>query len=136
MIPVDPPNLSTQSTQSATVTGRSIIGSSEMRYNFSTRFLLPQADAVKLLSLSQKMDREGRRGDTVVYYLWDIHTDLGTQTREAVPGLPVISEGGMVTYYPAIQGDVVVTGSVVGAGSSGPWYELTLAFYEGRIRRP
>lgn len=118
------------------MTGNLEVSATEKRYNFSFECLLGEPDYQRLQALSDSLDSQGRKGDTVVYYLWDYQVDLGSQKRLGVPGLDVVSGGGVVRYFPVIQGDVVVRGELIGAATGTPWYRVHVTFYEAAIRRP
>lgn len=104
--------------------------------NFQCRGLLGQTDYQNLKALATALETGGRRTETVLYYLWDRISDRGTvPTREAVPGLAPVIGDYSVAYYPVLQGDIVVTGTLAGAGTDEPWYLVNLIFYEGTVRR-
>ena len=136
--PEHPITLEVGPTGSAGVTsrGRSISGASETRYSFGFTCTLSEAETHALLALAQARAAEGLVNEVVVYHLWDRHTDLGSQTREAVPDLSITNEGGLVKYYPVIQGDISVSASLVGHCEGSPAYKVDILFNEGTIRRP
>lgn len=116
--------------------GRPITGSSEPRYDFQTTVQLSQADWFTLQAWVRQRETQGRLSETVVYWLWDLHVDLDSQTREAVPGLDPVVDGSQIRYYPVIQGDLSATAQLRGSDESGPVYAVGLRFVEGTIRRP
>lgn len=116
--------------------GRSISGSSETRYNFGFRCTLAEGDALALKALAQARAAEGMVTEVVVYFLWERHSDLGPQTREAVPDLSIDQVGNIVQYYPVVQGDISVTTELKGLGLGSPAYSVDFQFNEGTIRRP
>lgn len=119
-----------------TVTGQAITGASELRYNFGFTCHLPKPDADKLYALSRNQETTGREIEIVVYYLWDTQTDLETQTRENVPGLDPTMGVGTISYYPVVQGDLVVTTELIGHQQGQSYYRCDVSFIEGTIRRP
>lgn len=138
-VPIEKPiELDSGSTSSSGVTlrGYQVTGASEPRMNFQCRGLLGQTDYQNLKALATALETGGRRTETVLYYLWDRISDWGTvPTREAVPGLAPVIGDYSVAYYPVLQGDIVVTGTLAGAGTDEPWYLVNLIFYEGTVRR-
>lgn len=118
------------------MTGNLEVSATERRYNFSFECLLGELNYQKLQALSDSQDAQGRKGDIVLYYLWDYQVDMGPQSRLGVPGLELVSEGGLVKYFPVIQGDLAVRGEVIGAALGTPWYRVFCSFYEADIRRP
>lgn len=119
-----------------TARGRPISGGHEPRYNFSFECSLSETDTQALLALASNRATAGLNVEVVVYYLWERHTDLTSQTREAVPDLAVTSTGGRVSYYPVLQGDIQVQATLKGHSQGSPWYTVGFTFYEGTIRRP
>ena len=119
-----------------TITGNRVTGASEPLYEFTAFTLLTESDWAKLSALARSQDVGGRPDEVVVYWVFDKHHDMGTQTREALPGVPVETDGEVISYYPVIQGFLSVTGLLFGQAELGAMYAVQLDFTEGTIRRP
>lgn len=124
----------------STTTGKPITGASEALFNFSFACDLDEPEAKALEALARWQQTTGRETEIVAYYVFDLFTERGTTpTREGLPDIPpqVNEDNNTVSYYPVIQGDVVVTSELLGLGSSGlPRYRVNVNFIEGTIRRP
>ena len=119
----------------STVTGQPITGASETRLNFRFSCDLPESDAIKLEALARKQETTGRASEIVVYFVWDKFSEFSPQTREGLPGVTPDTDGDIISYYPVLQGDLIVTKTLLGFSGS-PTYSCDVQFYEGTIRRP
>jgi hypothetical protein len=118
-----------------TVGGQSITGASELRFNFEFSCDLSEDQAKQLEALARWQETTGRGTEIVAYYAWDTFAEMSPQTRENVPGVDPVEAGPIVTYYPVIQGDVVVKTVLIGHNVT-PRYRCSVQFIEGTIRRP
>lgn len=98
--------------------------------------MLSEIETRKLLALAQQRAAAGLATEVVVYFLWDRHTDLTTQTRESVPDLAPEAVDGAIAYYPVIQGDISALAELVGHAEGLPYYRVQFQFTEGTVRRP
>ena len=119
----------------STVTGQPITGASETRFNFSFSCDLPESQAIQLEALARQQETRGRATEIDLYFVWDKFAEYAPQTREGLPGVAVETVGELVSYYPVVQGDLVVTKTLIGFGGE-PRYSCQVEFYEGTIRRP
>ena len=141
--PIDEPIVldpSTLSYSETTVTGQTITGASEARYNFAFNCDLGEREAKLLEALTRRQQTTGRETEIVAYFVFDKHVELGdTPTRQPLPGVAIEtnSEDNTVMYYPVIQGDVIAVPELLGHGPNGqPRYRVSINFIEGTIRRP
>jgi hypothetical protein len=118
-----------------TVGGQSITGASELRFNFEFTCDLSEDQAKQLEALARWQETTGRDTEIVAYYAWDTFAEMAPQTRENVPGIDPVEDGPIVTYYPVIQGDIVVSSILIGNDGK-PRYRCSVQFIEGTIRRP
>lgn len=122
---------------SKTANGGSITGASEFRMDFNFQCDLDKPDADKLWALSRQQETLGRQTEIVVYYAWDTITDYSSpQSRQNIPGIEPTVSSGVITYYPVIQGDIVVSRVLIGHRGNSSRYRCDIQFIEGTIRRP
>lgn len=119
-----------------TANGGSITGAAEFRMDFAFSCDMNKPDADKLWALARKQETEGRQTEIVIYYAWDTITDMGSQSRQNIPGIDPVVLDGTTTYYPVAQGDIVVTRTLIGQSGETTRYRCDVEFIEGTIRRP